>query len=120
MNCTQSIMVGPDTLDVSPVTNEKLIIHGKSPVPSILDYQIDTLYIHHMESLMEKVSRELKKLIFTSDKTSNWYEIFLAIFVLLVSLERVYTNQVSYMRRSVSVAALHCQRGLYANIYCHI
>jgi len=113
-------MVGPDTLDVSPVANEKLINHGQRPIPTVLDYQLDTLYIHYMESLMEKVSRGLKKLIFTSDKTSNWYEIFLAVFVLLVSLEHVYTMQMSYIQRSVSVAAFHCQREIYANIYWHI
>ena len=95
-------MVGPDRLDVSPVNNEKLIIHGKCPVSSVLDTQIDALCIHYMESVMEKVSRGLEKLIFTSDKNSNWYEIFLAIFVLLMSLERVYAMQLLYMRRSVS------------------
>ena len=102
MNSKQSIMVGPDTLDVSPVNNEKLIVHGKCPIPAVLDTQLGTLYMHYMESVMAKVSRGLEKLIFTSDINSNWYEIFLAIFVLLMSMERVYAMQLLYMRRSVS------------------
>ena len=103
-NYNQTILVGSDTLDVSPIFNEKFSdIHGKSPVPTVLDTQIDTLYIHHMHCLMKKVAKKLDQLIFAKNSIANWYEIFLAIFVLLMSLERVYyMTQISYVRRSVS------------------
>lgn len=102
VNFKQAIMLGMDTLDVSPVLNDKLSIHGTSPVPTVLDYQIDTLYIYHMQSRIKEVCEGLKKLIFTSNNTSNWYEIFLTIFVLLVSLEQVYMAQVQYIQLNVS------------------
>lgn len=38
----QPIMCGADTLDMQPVNNEKFSIHGKTPIPSVLDYQLDT------------------------------------------------------------------------------
>lgn len=98
VNFKQAIMVGVDTLDVSPVMNEKFSIHGTSPVPSVLDYQIDTLYIYHMRRLTKEVCKGLKKLIFTSNNTANWYEIFLTVFVLLVSLEQVYMAQIRYLQ----------------------
>jgi hypothetical protein len=104
VNVTVPIMVGSDTLDVSPVSDAKFSVYGKCQIPSVLDYQIDTLYIHHMQRLMKDVSKGLKKLIFASNNTANWYEIFLTIFVLLVSLERVYIAQIRYIRINVSPA----------------
>jgi len=101
-------MVGPDTLDVSPISNVKLSVHGLCPVPPVLDYQIDTLYIHHMQSAMKKVTERLKQLIFGESRIANWYEIFLTVFVLLMSLEQVYMAQILYLRRSVS-SAFYCQ-----------
>lgn len=51
-----------------------------------------------MQMLMKAVSRSLKKLIFSKDRQSRWYEIFLTIFVLLVSIEQVYLTQYEYLR----------------------
>ena len=97
-------MVGSDTLDVIPINNEKFFVHGKCPVPSVLDTQIDTLYIRHMQRLMKKVTARLNQLLFGKSSIANWYEIFLAVFVLLMSLEQVYMEQVNYLRRNVSTA----------------
>ena len=105
--------MGSDTLDVSPILNEKFSIHGKSPVPPVLDYQIDTLYIHHMHYLMEKVAKKLNQLIFAKNSIAHWYEIFLAVFVLFVSLERLHMTQIAYLRRSVSAAFFICEIRTY-------
>jgi len=96
-------MVGLDTLDVMPVDNSKFQIHGKSPVPSVLDYQLDTLYIQHMHKIMKQISKALKNLIFQNKDKSRWYEIYLVIFLLLVSLETVYVAQYAYLLRSSKV-----------------
>ena len=72
-NFKSSIQVGSDTLDLSPILNEKFSIHGKSPVPPVLDYQVDTLYIHHMQCLMEKVAKRLDQLIFAASHIGTKY-----------------------------------------------
>ena len=100
----QSIQVGSDTLDVTPIMNEKFAIHGKSPIPSVLDYQLGTLCIHHMQCLMEKVAKRLNQLIFAKSSIAHWYEIFLTVFLLFMSLEKVHMAQIAYLRRSVSTA----------------
>ena len=96
--------MGSDTLDISPITNEKFCIHGKCPVNAVLDYQIDTVYIYHMHSLMKKVTKRLDQLIFSQSNIAKWYEIFLAVFVLLMSLEQVNMAQVMYLRKNVSAS----------------
>jgi hypothetical protein len=96
-------MNGSETLDIQPVNNPKFSIHGKAPVPNIIDYQIDTLIIHYMQRLMKELTKGLKKLIFSKNPTGNWYEIFLTIFVLISTLEHVYVAQISYLRRSLSI-----------------
>lgn len=98
-------MTNADTLDIPPVDNPKFGIHGKAPLPSIIDYQVDTLRIHYMQRLMKDLTKGLKKLIFASNPTKNWYEIFLSIFILICTLEHVYVAQMSYLRRSLGMVS---------------
>ncbi|UPL00332.1 hypothetical protein LCI18_011266 [Fusarium solani-melongenae] len=97
LNFDTPILVG-DTLDVPILRDKRSPIHGRYPVPSVLDFQLDTLCIHHMQKLMKAVSRALKQVIFSKERQSRWYEIFLTIFVLLVSIEQVYLTQCEYLR----------------------
>lgn len=104
INVQQPVVVGEETLDIPVVTNEKFPIHGKRVAPSVLDYQLDTMCINHMRSLMKQISKGLKSLIFCGrhGNLANWYHIFLTVFVLLASLEQVYSAQIRYLRRSSS------------------
>ncbi|KAI8649999.1 hypothetical protein NCS56_01451500 [Fusarium sp. Ph1] len=97
LNFDTPILVG-DTLNVPVLRDKRSPIQGRYPVPSVLDFQLDTLCIHHMQKLMKTVSRALKKVIFSKERQSRWYEIFLTIFVLLVSIEQVYLTQCEYLR----------------------
>ncbi|RSL83485.1 hypothetical protein CEP52_016703 [Fusarium oligoseptatum] len=97
INFDTPILVG-DTLDVPILKDKRSPIQGRYPVPSVLDFQLDTLCIQHMQKLMKAVSRGLKKIIFSKDRQSRWYEIFLTIFVLLVSVEQVYLTQYEYLK----------------------
>ncbi len=65
----------------------------------VLDFQLDTLYIHHMTNLMKAVQKRLNGLIFGKNRRSNWYENILGIFILLTSTEQVYMAQIRYLRR---------------------
>lgn len=96
MHNNPHLVVGSDTLDVKSINNTKFKMHGRFPVPTILDYQIDTLYIRHMQRQIKELTKGLKRLIFASRNTKNWYEIFLTMFVLLVTLEKLYVHQLRY------------------------
>jgi hypothetical protein len=98
----QPLMFGSDTLDMAYVKNEKFGIHGKAPAPSVLDYQLDTLVIDYMQTKISALTSGLGKLIFTSKSKTNWYEIFLTIFILLCTLEHVYVSQIRYLRRHIA------------------
>ncbi|KAJ4307514.1 hypothetical protein N0V84_012679 [Fusarium piperis] len=97
INFNTPILVG-DKLDVPILKDKRSPIEGRYPIPSVLDFQLDTLCIQHMQKLMKTVSRGLKKIIFSKERQSRWYEVFLTIFVLLVSVEQVYLTQYEYLR----------------------
>lgn len=106
----QPIMMDSEVLGIKTVDNAKFSIHGKAPVPSVIDYQLDTLMIHYMQRQMKEVTKKLKKLISASNPTGNWYEIFLTIFVLVSTIEHVYMAQMLYLRRSIGVVCYACSK----------
>lgn len=99
LNFRKPIITGDDRLDVQPINDPGFPNHGKSPVPTVLDYRLDTLYIHHMNQVMKRVSKDLKSLIFKTKNKVKWYEIYLLVFVQLVALETVYIAQYRYVLR---------------------
>ncbi len=103
-------MEGPDTLGVALINNEKFDLHGHAPVPSVLDFQIDTMAIMYMNRQLKILINQLKRRLYGKDNKKAWYEVFLSIFVLLSTLEKVYHTQMSYMRCNsdrVSAVALY-------------
>ncbi|KAF3020918.1 hypothetical protein E8E14_002226 [Neopestalotiopsis sp. 37M] len=94
------VIVGPETLGIEAVNNSKFQENGRVLAPWSIDAQMDVLYIAYFQTHMKHVISGLKKLIFSrDDKRETWYEIFLAIFVLLSNLESVHECQVSYIQR---------------------
>ena len=91
-------MTGSDTLDVPVIDDARFDIHGRAPVPSVVDFQIDTIAIIHMTKELKALTRRLKSKIFGPDCIRAWYEVFLTTFVLLSTLERIYRNQMKYLR----------------------
>lgn len=89
-------MQGNEKLDVKD-------IHGNTPsyfnipLPTILEYQIDTAAILVLKCLQDTLLKGLHKLVFSDNRTKVWYEVFLVTFVLLSTLELVYKKQQEYL-----------------------
>lgn len=107
LNFDTPILVG-DTLGVPILRDKRSPIQGRYPVPSVLDFQLDTLCIQHMQKLMKAVSSALKNVIFSKERHTRWYEIFLTIFVLLVSIEQVYLTQFEYLQGADAAKDVGC------------
>ncbi|KAH8804577.1 hypothetical protein F5884DRAFT_796559 [Xylogone sp. PMI_703] len=69
----------------------------KKPIPTVLEYQMDTMSIDVMKFHLRVALRRLKELIFKQKPKEVWYETFLIIFVLLSTLEFVYQKQEVYV-----------------------
>lgn len=105
-------MTGPDTLDVPLVDNPGFEIHGQAPVPSVVDFQIDTMAIIYMTSQLNVLTRQLEEKIFGKDSIRAWYEVFLAAFVLLSTLESVHQTQISYLHANANGVSIFPQSDL--------
>ncbi|KAL4936360.1 hypothetical protein BDV06DRAFT_227977 [Aspergillus oleicola] len=98
----QPIIVGDETLGIPLVNNTKFKQHNQRLIPIAMDYQIDNLYIAYMQQNLDSVLQGLNRFIFKARKAERketWYEIFLTIFVLLLSLELVFDKQISFVRK---------------------
>ncbi|PVH78838.1 hypothetical protein DL98DRAFT_236546 [Cadophora sp. DSE1049] len=96
--CTKSMtIVGDETLGGVTLNDSKLPTHGQIPVPSVLDFQLDTIAITIMFNLLKKVEEGLKKKFNSKTSKEHWYEIYLVCFLLLSTLERVTQFQLSYL-----------------------
>ncbi|KAH7318672.1 hypothetical protein B0I35DRAFT_432678 [Stachybotrys elegans] len=89
-------IVGHESLGIPVVDDQRFPIYGQVPVPSVLDFQIDTTAIHIMTKLMEGATKRLKRVVFGRKNKQGWYEVYLTCFVLLESLEKVYSLQAYY------------------------
>ena len=65
----------------------------KLPLPPVLTYQIQGMIGMIMLKDQVAIIKELKKRIYRKDSVSEWYEIFLTMFVLLLIAEFVYQVQ---------------------------
>ena len=92
------ILEGGDSFGVDVINNPKSPYHETIPISPILDHQLDTVGIRYMITLKDNVLRALKKKI-AKRRQSQWYEVFLTIFVLLHNLEYVARRQHLYMKR---------------------
>jgi hypothetical protein len=93
------VITGPNVLEMPYSEDARFLINGGLPIPAVLDYQIDYLAIRCMLESMKQLIGLLKKLIFKQSTQKGWYEIYLATFVLLSSLETVHARQIEILRR---------------------
>lgn len=96
---TRMVMGGANVLEMPYYEDARVLINGRLPIPAVLDYQVDYLAIRYMLGCMKQSIHLLKKLIFTQSTQKGWYEIYLATFVLLSSLEIVHARQIQILRR---------------------
>jgi hypothetical protein len=89
-------IIGDETLGIVRLNDPKLPIHGQIPVPSVLDFQLDTIAITLMFGLLKKVEDGLREMIYSRAPKEHWYEVYLVCFLLLSTIERVSQLQLSY------------------------
>ena len=84
---------GCETLNIDAVDDPESPYHGRIPIPTVLDAQIDRILMDRMNILQKKCFSEIKKIKTMKGKRENWYMIFLTILILSYNLGAVYQNQ---------------------------
>ena len=101
---TERSLTGSEVLELQEVDDSKSPLHGLIPIPPVLDLQCDSITIEHMKS----VTAALMKAIMTIMKKAvhlQWLEIFLAIFIVINTMEYNYgisKEFQDYMGKTVS------------------
>lgn len=67
-----------------------------------------------MIKLMEGVTKRLRQVIFGRKNKERWYEVYLACFILLESLEKTYSLQVFYSGINEHMVSYHSTTPLQA------
>lgn len=98
-------LVGDESLGMTAVDDHASPIHGLIPIPPILDNQIDRVTIIWMETLIQKVLKLLGSKI-SAKKSGNWFELFLAIMVLLVTAECTAKEQETFISEFATAVSL--------------
>jgi hypothetical protein len=101
---------GNEAVGITPLDDEGSPNHGRTFVPSVLDFQIDTIAIMLMRKAQEDCVKALEADMRSSGLKKQWYPIYLTFFILLQTLERVTELQYSYNQwtsDAVSTFQLH-------------
>jgi len=94
-------IVGSETLSQSPDPNPSCPYHTKIPVPPIVDLQIDLIVINELlQPELKKILKLLKTLLESSDPWNNWFEIYLAYFILLHNVELTMAHDAWFVKRN--------------------
>jgi len=95
--CRESMsIVSDETLGIPKVDDASFPIYDQVPVPSVLDFQIDTMGILEMFQLLKPITGDLKKKFYNGKIKQHWYEIYLICFILLHTLETWYDLHAKY------------------------
>jgi hypothetical protein len=75
--------------------------HDRIPVPPIVDLQIDLIVINEiLQPDLKKILKMLKKtMLESSDPWSNWFEIYLAYFILMHNVELTMAHDAWFVKR---------------------
>jgi len=92
-------IVGEDKLDVEPVTDPASPFIGSCPIPPTLDGQIDATVIKNLIKRRDQLLRDLKAKIMKR-KRGDWLDSFLALFIMLHSIEQFTQHFQRYERRT--------------------
>ena len=93
-----NILSGHEALGLGPVADPSSPLHGRIPIPPMLDAQMDSILMGFMKSRQRHGLSKLKALMMSHSK-ENWFMIFLTIIVLLSNLEFLFEHQMEQKRR---------------------
>ena len=110
-----NIFSGHEALGLGPIADPSSPLHGRIPIPPMLDAQMDSILMDFMKSRQKRGLSKLKALMMSHSK-ENWFMIFLTIIVLLSNLEFLYEHQNEQIKRyGTSVSSLVDQMSWHAN-----
>ena len=93
-----NIVKGHEALRLVPVLDPSSPLHGRIPIPPMLDAQIDSILMEKMKSRQRHGLSKLKNMMMSHSK-EHWFMIFLTLIVLLSNLEFLYQNQTEQIKR---------------------
>jgi len=76
----------------------------KLPLPAQLIFQIQTMIGQAMLEVQTQILKELKARVFSKQRHTYWYEVFLTTFVLLATIEWVYQIQIRFLKAKQGVS----------------
>jgi hypothetical protein len=75
--------------------------YDRIPVPPIVDLQIDLVVINEiLKPELKTILKMLKTMLESSDAWSNWFEIYLAYFILLNNVELTMAHDAWFVKRN--------------------
>ena len=87
-----NIVSGHEALGLGPIADPSSPLHGRIPIPPMLDAQMDSILMDFMKTRQRHGLSKLKTLMMSHSK-ENWFMIFLTMIVLLPNLEFLYEHQ---------------------------
>ena len=110
-----NIVSGHKALGLGPVRDPSSPLHGRIPIPPMLDAQMDSILMELMKSRQRHGLSKLKTMMMSHSR-ENWFKIFLTIIVLLSNLEFLYEHQNDQISRyGTAVSSLVDQMSWHAN-----
>jgi hypothetical protein len=116
-------IVGPETLGMSHDVNPNSPYHDRIPVPRIVDLQIDLVVINELlKPKLKSIVNILKKAMLESSAPwTNWFEIYLAYFILLHNVELTMAHDLWFVKRNnlkvrAQFLSYHFSRDIASNL----
>lgn len=89
-----------ETLGMSKDPSLDCPYHDRIPVPPIVDLQIDLIVINEiLQPELKKILKMMKTMLESSDPWNNWFEIYLAYFILLQNVELTMAHDAWFVKR---------------------
>lgn len=104
MNSRYPAPVEADVFGVMAEMNNRPYFIENVPLPAQLIFQLQTMIGLAMMDKQKQALKVLKRKIFSKDRFRDWYEVFLAIFVLLATIEWVYQVQMRFVNAKQGVS----------------
>ncbi len=81
--------------------NSNCPYHDQVPVPPIVDLQIDLVVINEiLQPELKKILKMLKEKLESTDPWIDWFEIYLAYFIMLHNVELTMAHDAWFVKRN--------------------
>ena len=97
---------GPETLGIPFAHDPYSPYYGRTPIPPILDAQLDQIWREIMIKLKKQALARLKPKVL-QHKPEDWLETFLSVFILLDNIEFSYRHQRAQLQRQQKTVSIH-------------